>query len=1688
MSQAKKITKFQEGAKIPGSNLAFRLNGQMIEIPETELNDFYVEYRNTLGGKGKNEQDWNRDYTDFVKRVKDGQLIGQHYSLNTGGGETISATTGTAATNADRGYKDNGKPVKDGLFGGITGVKNEARRDSYLVGALGNWLSRKQDSNNKLAEEERLKQESLQKEKDATEKSRLERSWSDLDGRLDIGSSLYGRQIGLTPEQAKTFTYTKRWGLEDADQRKFEIDYLKGLRDYINNPDYDNKDFQSKFLEKHQLGFDKIKGALSNFKFDDPNFDVAGAFRSLGLEGQYSALNDRKIYDEMLKAKSASEAAQATPIPDGWFNETDGTKSLYKDNKPYTGLFEEDGLFYKDGVLGSGDFGGLSYNSGSLREGLLDGLMWRGGMKYTGIDPNAEKYDYTEAEDMDVFIDGKSMKARDYLQNIDWEKSDSDIFEQLKSVFGEKYSQTIGPADNPKFNNTILKEGDNNRTPYSKDGANIPDFNKIIDASEISDEFSNLWNNSERKDGEIKLKQALVMERLDDTNVFQQNKVRYRFFDSNGKSYTGKIIANPRNITEKIFVSDDGVFRVSLGTQRSEDSIKKDRSEIKQRLYTFKDNPAVTKPDTSYSSAGTAGKAIASISDFISSFLPSNSKGGTVIKLPKFQNGGVSQRTTSNYSFSPNQEYSASTTLFDEDYKMKGSDYAQLGALATDLAGLGLAFVPGANVASAATGAGGSLLNYGAETAKDGEWFSNLGGLGVNLALDAATLMPLMGGTAKTAKAYRLLKNAAPILTTAFAAYGLTTSLKALDKIMKGDEASFQDWRELASGLTAVVGGGTSLGSKAFGYKKTGTQTVDIKIKKGNDIEVKKMELSPNDVKQLSLLEGNTKKANYLKQLAQDKNFAKNPDDIVIEAKDASIKGAKFWNWQMPSSKGLEVTKERQVFGPGEGNWFQRYMGKYEALSNLNAGGRNKWVGGYGVKARDIKNVKPNENFLGTAAIKQSSMPSRYGLNYMNNHKKGMTLNEAAEAANMGPKNIPTLLGLPEPRKPIITPWNPKPNNGTSSNAVPAKSQDIPDVTPSITPGRMTGPNGRFVPASAVGPQPKPATGKVTNDKGKFVRGSDYGPKLLSPTSPLTSVNSPLKSNSDTPIVVINKIVQDASSKLKTAKPITSTPAKPIKGKAKNPGSEKGVKGRSSKANEINKTIQNNLKNKFNNSKQKPAIKRKYETGGLIVMAQQGLGFANIIKNIYDAKSNPITQVINNTAKTTFNTPENIFNTNTVRQNQTPKFNVQQAKDFKLTPVEKMSIKPDFGFGSQFKPSNFTLPSFKDSLKGGVTPINTSEGLRLTPGIKKSKVQSLKDGIFSNEIAGDPSINVKTSGGVKDALKTLMVDPVNVSEFGRAMFNRAVSNQMDTTVPVVLQNNQVENYNSVKGDFLTQNAANQSANRLRSNSKSNMTTDGALQTGAQLAAESKAGQVELQGALSNSNAIREQEQQLLGLTNEFASRRANTANNNMSALGAAEVARIGKENEKRLAKAKSFDNYWANVNMSAKQDQLQDRMIYNEIAKLNVGSGRFGNEFSEQDWRNKTFNEVETALTREMNSIPLDQMNTPESQAKLQEINRKSRELAMEKQRYMYSSLINNPYSSKVPLFKFRKGGSVNRNRVSEAKEIEAYRTNVRNQTQWVKDYNNFMTKKADRDSKASISANKSINEFIKMALNKSNK
>ena len=190
--------------------------------------------------------------------------------------------------------------------------------------------------------------------------------------------------------------------------------------------------------------------------------------------------------------------------------------------------------------------------------------------------------------------------------------------------------------------------------------------------------------------------------------------------------------------------------------------------------------------------------------------------GGLIKPLPeKFQYGGNVGKTTTitkdNSTEGKRTDITATHKTNGSDGGLTNAEKLQIAAAVGDLAGVGLSFVPGAHIAGSVTGLGATATRFIADVKKDGfqgkDFWSALGGA----ALDVASLVPILGTGAKTAKAVKALKAAATPIMKVLSIAGAANGAKAMGKVIRGEEVTSEDITAILSGLGSAAIAGKQL-------------------------------------------------------------------------------------------------------------------------------------------------------------------------------------------------------------------------------------------------------------------------------------------------------------------------------------------------------------------------------------------------------------------------------------------------------------------------------------------------------------------------------------------------------------------------------------------------------------------------------------------------------------------------------------------------------------------------------------------------------------------------------------------------------------------------------------------------------------------------------------------------------------
>lgn len=264
-------------------------------------------------------------------------------------------------------------------------------------------------------------------------------------------------------------------------------------------------------------------------------------------------------------------------------------------------------------------------------------------------------------------------------------------------------------------------------------------------------------------------------------------------------------------------------------------------------------------------------------------------------------------------------------------------DTATALALLSDIGSAGLAFAPGANVASALAGAAGSTSTFFADAKRDGLDWGDIGSYGLNLLMDAGTLIPFAGGAIKTAKVVKAIKKAAPTLIKAASMYGLGDAfVNTVDKISKGESFTLDDVRRIVNG----VSGGLTLSRTgllpAKGKKTTG-DSLTIKSKQQG---VDDLTLDKDDLKAIANETSSEKQAKKLVDIISTKTGKApneiantfNLDDVITESNSLQWK---FWKGKkktnavnLPKSKTklVPLTNEEMIAQSKNRNALQNWF------------------------------------------------------------------------------------------------------------------------------------------------------------------------------------------------------------------------------------------------------------------------------------------------------------------------------------------------------------------------------------------------------------------------------------------------------------------------------------------------------------------------------------------------------------------------------------------------------------------------------------------------------------------------------------------------------------------------------------------------------------------------------------------
>lgn len=178
--------------------------------------------------------------------------------------------------------------------------------------------------------------------------------------------------------------------------------------------------------------------------------------------------------------------------------------------------------------------------------------------------------------------------------------------------------------------------------------------------------------------------------------------------------------------------------------------------------------------------------------------------------------------------------------------ELSAADKTRIGAVLTDIAGLGLSLTP-LTLTSALTGIGATSANVAADVMDNKSWGEALWNNAGSYAMDVASFIPGLK-LMKLAKTAKTVKYLAPVVMAATGAYQIMNDIpqykSVWDKVNTDKEFTVEDWRTIGELFSLAITGGTALKNynKLNKVKNASTKKTQVKGKDGkyhtvNDVD-----------------------------------------------------------------------------------------------------------------------------------------------------------------------------------------------------------------------------------------------------------------------------------------------------------------------------------------------------------------------------------------------------------------------------------------------------------------------------------------------------------------------------------------------------------------------------------------------------------------------------------------------------------------------------------------------------------------------------------------------------------------------------------------------------------------------------------------------------------------------------------
>ena len=330
-----------------------------------------------------------------------------------------------------------------------------------------------------------------------------------------------------------------------------------------------------------------------------------------------------------------------------------------------------------------------------------------------------------------------------------------------------------------------------------------------------------------------------------------------------------------------------------------------------------------------------------------------NKNGGKMQYIAKLATGGYAggstkvkaAPTTKKYNVDVKNPKNAAGAF--EVSEFDAADWTDLGALAADIASLGITIADPTNVAGMASGMLSSVARYRADKLRG---TSGAGwNLAANLAMDTATLLPVIGDVANSASVVKHIKDALPTIIKLASLYGMGDAvINTATKIANGEKFTARDLSTIANAITA----GMAIGKTGLLRKTTKTKAGELKVQNKNVVigdgqNKVNVTLKGSDLEKVSGKKGNDAISELEKLIKSDagvkaklESNSITEDDITNAAKGLLkepllFKGKRDAKFEVKKERGQKSTETIEPNDNWLHNWFYGVGGYHEA--NLNA-------------------------------------------------------------------------------------------------------------------------------------------------------------------------------------------------------------------------------------------------------------------------------------------------------------------------------------------------------------------------------------------------------------------------------------------------------------------------------------------------------------------------------------------------------------------------------------------------------------------------------------------------------------------------------------------------------------------------------------------------------------------------------